>query len=544
MKKGSAIVLLLAISITSIAQKRDFEWAKNTFSDQGSSPTVVSSSMVVKPSGDMYLAGSNGKAGNGIAYGAPCFAKYDSDGAPIWVKYFEGSASAGATNSHRLREDSNGDMIALFYGSALDFDGTPTPISTQYVIVKFDTTGQVKWVNNFTGNQYDIEKFIITSDDDIALVISCQFVTAADTTIYGNNQPVLLSFDGADGSISLFDKPGYAPQQTASGTNFIDAWAASNNNLIVLRTEWHPFFEFYSLLTELSLDNNTIVSQDTITENFPTTSTGYYIDAAFTQIWDFNSDTKIAFVSGAVGMGGARLGADSIFGVNPSYTSTFLAKIDFSTGEILEKVVYYTPGVPEGVQLAMKRGNHFMAFIQYRDTIRNSATGDVYTGLDTIPQTETRPHCLIQSFDLDLNLKFYNQSATLAGATHCNSAGFDENDNLYMLYESGQNQYYDGFFLNTDGTVVLARIGDNTVGIESTDQIVSVDVYPNPTNSLIYIKSHESLRDVKVFDASGQLVLTPKRINNTMNLAPLVPGFYFISIETEAGTITKSIVKQ
>ena len=83
----------------------------------------------------------------------------------------------------------------------------------------------------------------------------------------------------------------------------------------------------------------------------------------YSTIWDFDSDTKIAYVSGIAGADGARLGSDSIFGVNPISESLFFAKEDFSTGNVLDNIVYVKPGGKEGAHLAMKGKDQIQFFI-------------------------------------------------------------------------------------------------------------------------------------------------------------------------------------
>ena len=146
----------------------------------------------------------------------------------------------------------------------------------------------------------------------------------------------------------------------------------------------------------------------------------------YSTIWDFDSDTKIAYVSGTAGADGARLGSDSIFGVNPISESLFFAKEDFSTGDVLANVVYVKPGGKEGVQLAMKGKDQIQFFIQCRDTINNTASGDGYVGMDTLDP---------------------------AGAPH----------------------YH-----------VLAKMGGDPVGMEELGG-VNVLVYPNPAQNQLFI---------------------------------------------------------
>jgi hypothetical protein len=537
MKKGSAIVLLLAISITSIAQKRDFEWAKNTFSDQGNAPTVVSSSMVVKPSGDMYLAGSNGKVGNGVDFGAPCLAKYKSDGAVDWVKYFPDGNNSG-TGTEYLLEDSNGDLIAMYYGSELDFDGNPTPLSPKYVLVKFDTSGEVKWVNYFGGNQIHIRDVKLSQEGNVAIVVDGQAFSTADTSIYPGNDDVLAVMDGDNGGFLLTEIAGYTP--TNGYHTFSNMFPHNTNSMVCITSEGSTFSPVKSFITEIDLSDNSIVKQDTI-ENIAHTSTMAVQRGTILKILEYNPVTQIAYVSGRAKAEGVPIGNDSIFGVNPNNASMFLAKMNFSTGEILNKVVYYTPGTQEGVQRAVLGNNQITFFIVYRDTIRNAATGDVYTSIDTLPNNGPHPHCLIQNFDLDLNLNYYNQSARIGGTSTCNSAGYDAVGNLYMLYASGSNQYFDHTFLNTQETNVLARIGNTVTGIDQAVPLVQVSVYPNPASDFVHVVASEQIQSLRIFNLAGQ-VLQCQNSGDAFNVSELSSGVYFVEITMEGKTLLEKLV--
>lgn len=74
-------------------------------------------------------------------------------------------------------------------------------------------------------------------------------------------------------------------------------------------------------------------------------------------------------------------------------------------------------------------------------------------------------------------------------------------------------------------------------------------IYPNPAGSLITIQSSEwnENADVKVFNSSGQLVLTQHYGNNlTVELGLDVPnGIYLVTIENGRGVkVQQKIVKQ
>ena len=350
MKKQVVLFSLACLSITSFAQKESFEWVEQTKSGLGEGPKVKSNTMIVKDDGSTYLAGTNGLAGSGVAYGQPCLAKYGPDGQLDWVDFYPGSVPASASDGILL-EDSNGDLIAIYEGSEMDFDGTPTPVAWNYVIVKFDTTGEVQWVNHFGGNQHNIKQALLTEEGNVAIIVQGQFVTVNDTTITSNNIDILLALDGDDGSYIITDHAGYWPQGLAA--TFTQAWSKGTNSILALVTENHPFFQTYAMLTEVDLSTNTVLSQDTLSGIFPP-ATVNITNGTIGHIHDYDVDTKIPYVSGRASMAGLGIGNDSVFGVNPNNQSTFIAKMDFGSGDVLEKLVYYTPGVEEGVQLGVK----------------------------------------------------------------------------------------------------------------------------------------------------------------------------------------------
>lgn len=66
-------------------------------------------------------------------------------------------------------------------------------------------------------------------------------------------------------------------------------------------------------------------------------------------------------------------------------------------------------------------------------------------------------------------------------------------------------------------------------------------VYPNPTNSTIYV-SGLNIQEIELCTVSGKSVLTSKLQN--INLSPLPKGVYLVVIRTGEGTAVKKIEKQ
>lgn len=505
----------------------------------GHGPVVNAEGMIIKPSGDLYMAGSNGLAGNGVSYGTPCFARYNSSGSLDWVNYFSGGNNS-LTHTEFIAEDNNGNMVAAYYGSELDFDGTPTPVSPKTVLVKFDTTGEVLWVNYFGGNQYDILNMSITGSGDVVIIVSGQFISTEDTTVTSSNKDMIIVLDEADGSFKLVDHAGYWP--TSGFVRFDHMVPFGTSSIMAITSETSVFAPIKTYITELDIVTNEILSQDTVLNIFHT-STVAVQSGTVLKIHDFDPDTKLAYVSGRAVMAGLSVGTDSIFGVNPNSASMFIAKIDFSTGNILNKVVYYTPGVQEGVQLGVKGADQISFFVQYRDTVRNENTGDVFTEMDTIP-TSGHPHCLIQNFDLDLNLNYWNQTTITGSGSFCNAAGYDQNGALYQLYRGNALFHYDNTPFNADELDVIAKIGGTPNGIEET-ALKSVSIYPNPSNGQFNVESFEPLTRLGLYNLAGQIVAeynTKRTVNQQINLPNLRSGVYLLQIETEQQQSVERVV--
>jgi len=71
----------------------------------------------------------------------------------------------------------------------------------------------------------------------------------------------------------------------------------------------------------------------------------------------------------------------------------------------------------------------------------------------------------------------------------------------------------------------------------------SLNVYPNPTEGILYFNSNASVSKANVFDLSGKLLLSERfngnSNNNQLNLNGFTNGLYILSVETANGTINK-----
>jgi len=86
----------------------------------------------------------------------------------------------------------------------------------------------------------------------------------------------------------------------------------------------------------------------------------------------------------------------------------------------------------------------------------------------------------------------------------------------------------------------------NTLAVEEKPLKSKVMLlYPNPVKDNLNIKLNPttSIQSIKVMDVNGKLVLDTKIDNQNINLSQLKSGFYFLTITTDLGSMTRKFIK-
>jgi len=104
-------------------------------------------------------------------------------------------------------------------------------------------------------------------------------------------------------------------------------------------------------------------------------------------------------------------------------------------------------------------------------------------------------------------------------------------DNTGKLWAFGGNGYDDIDSLGLLNDLWMIDIGVNTSNNSDTFKTNSIKIYPNPTNSLLYISGINAECIFQVFDIRGRKVITLEKINsNEIDVSSLENGTYFIKI--------------
>ncbi|MGJ8715063.1 MAG: T9SS type A sorting domain-containing protein [Maribacter stanieri] len=76
------------------------------------------------------------------------------------------------------------------------------------------------------------------------------------------------------------------------------------------------------------------------------------------------------------------------------------------------------------------------------------------------------------------------------------------------------------------------------------DEIAGFKLYPNPAIAdVVYVTTQlNNLKEVKVYDVFGELVLTEKLSTKAMNISRLSPGVYVVQVTENGKSITRKLV--
>ena len=112
----------------------------------------------------------------------------------------------------------------------------------------------------------------------------------------------------------------------------------------------------------------------------------------------------------------------------------------------------------------------------------------------------------------------------------------------YLIKDIEDSIYFEGgeFAFNETSSFQI----DVATVINQSENKTDVFVYPNPASNVIFIKSPLEIRNVGIYNYSGQLVLkeSVKSVIYHCNVSGLSTGLYFLWIETEDRTYSRRII--
>ena len=119
------------------------------------------------------------------------------------------------------------------------------------------------------------------------------------------------------------------------------------------------------------------------------------------------------------------------------------------------------------------------------------------------------------------------------------------NVNLKCIYVDNKNASHNNWHKNY-GHYVDNEAECTVLSLNDFDLNNSVTFYPNPVNDILHIENTLSvnIQKIELYDAYGKQIMSQVNSFEQVSFKNIMAGLYFISIQTEYGTVTKKIIKQ
>jgi len=157
------------------------------------------------------------------------------------------------------------------------------------------------------------------------------------------------------------------------------------------------------------------------------------------------------------------------------------------------------------------------------------------------------------SFDGKFNLLYSDMLETIEYSNSTYDCGFQIHNSFENSY-FGFMQLVQDYEITLEGNGMVLTIGTGIFGVaifknftlNTLDfDLIKIEVYPNPSTSIINIKSQNTvITKIELFNSYGQEI---KAINNnfeTIDISDLSSGVYIMRFFTKLGIINKKILKK
>ncbi len=554
--KKNLIGVILSLGLTQAVSAQTLAWAKGI--DAASTNTGYD--IVSDAAGNVYVSGQfsgttdfDPGVGTSNLTSVGIFdafaAKYDASGNLVWAKQMGGAIAEGAI-SRGIELDASGNVyiIGEFTGTA-DFDpnaGTAnlTSFNSDIFICKLSTTGTYMWAKNIggtnpgygiaievdgSGNVYTTGQFQSTADFDpgvgvynMSAVNGDAFLSKLDTD-GGFVWAIQFGGTGSDGGNSLFIDDADDIYITGSFVNTIDFDPGVGINNLTSAGQSDVF------ICKLDGDANHIWSTsfggtlDDIGNSITADAfDNIYVTGNYEGTTDFDPGVAVenATAVGTYDVFVSKFNSDGSFEWSKQFGgSTFDFGMSVATdpsgkvyvGGIYQTTVDFDPGA---------------------GTINNTSAGTRDMFIQKLDSSGNFINVKLFGSTSDDNLKAIHVDASnniYSTGEFNGTVDFDPNTGTVNLVSTGQQ---DAFIL---------KLAQSNAGINEIVQM-NISIYPNPATSQITLQTTEIIKQISIFNLSGQIVQTENK--NIFSVENLPAGVYILQVQTESGISNVRFVKE
>src|SRR6056297_11710 len=101
------------------------------------------------------------------------------------------------------------------------------------------------------------------------------------------------------------------------------------------------------------------------------------------------------------------------------------------------------------------------------------------------------------------------------------------------------------YFILFLGFTLLNHAQDNTLLAQNTTtEISGFKLYPNPaTADIVYVTTEQNaIKQIRIFDVFGELILTDRISSKTLDISRLSPGVYMVQVVENQKSINRKLV--
>lgn len=85
-----------------------------------------------------------------------------------------------------------------------------------------------------------------------------------------------------------------------------------------------------------------------------------------------------------------------------------------------------------------------------------------------------------------------------------------------------------------------------TLSVDEFSEEQDIRLYPNPTDAIVTIEATSTIQTIGVYDVQGRVILSKDALSSTtsIDISSFADGMYFLVIQTDAGEVTKRVLKK
>ena len=152
-----------------------------------------------------------------------------------------------------------------------------------------------------------------------------------------------------------------------------------------------------------------------------------------------------------------------------------------------------------------------------------------------------------ESLELFIGTNAYSGAMT----TSIKDLSYIDTENYVVVYDSFSvaqtGTYYlgwhvysaaDNFMLFIDDIVI-----DESVGIEEAPKTINLNIYPNPAKDVLFVKASYNIKNIKFYNALGQLLMTKIVDDNFIKISTtnFDKGIHYIQIDSDEDIVTRKV---